>query len=183
MKKMPVDQELDGHCDELTAEDFKKVVKIDVETNTTESEKEQTKKGFESKEPGQALPTQCTSLERLGVSSEPNEFSCLDLNPEALLSTLKFSAPCTFVIGKFRSSAQKHNLVMGEAEDGSSMSLPAEGGTCSICLQEFLQEHTILSTKCSHHFHHSCLSQWVRQNANSTTTCPICRRALNRNLA
>ena len=40
---------------------------------------------------------------------------------------------------------------------------------CSICLEEFISDITILS--CSHRFHKKCINSWIKIKPN----CPICR--------
>ncbi|OLY80034.1 putative RING finger protein [Smittium mucronatum] len=42
---------------------------------------------------------------------------------------------------------------------------------CSICLEEFTPESTIIELNCLHFYHEACIVNWLRQNGR----CPICR--------
>ena len=42
---------------------------------------------------------------------------------------------------------------------------------CSICLDNFKNEETIITTPCLHYFHEKCLNLWLENNHN----CPLCR--------
>ena len=54
---------------------------------------------------------------------------------------------------------------------------PAEGGgaevdeTCPICLSNFEAEDNLRVLRCRHHFHKSCVDEWLAVNS----TCPSCR--------
>ena len=45
-------------------------------------------------------------------------------------------------------------------------------GECSICLTSTNKPKCV--TKCGHHFHISCIKQWLKVNH----TCPMCREPL-----
>ncbi|XP_062025565.1 putative RING-H2 finger protein ATL69 isoform X1 [Rosa rugosa] len=48
-----------------------------------------------------------------------------------------------------------------------------EDSTCPICLCEYQPEETIRTIpECNHHFHASCIDEWLRKNP----TCPVCRK-------
>jgi hypothetical protein len=51
---------------------------------------------------------------------------------------------------------------------------------CSICLEEFCNgsQSELFYTRCSHIFHKECLTKWVDQciNRSSSYSCPLCRR-------
>jgi hypothetical protein len=50
---------------------------------------------------------------------------------------------------------------------------------CSVCLDD--ENCVDCKTSCSHNFHASCLSQWIKRN----NSCPMCRRnitSINTNL-
>jgi hypothetical protein len=51
---------------------------------------------------------------------------------------------------------------------------------CSICLEEFCNgsQSELFYTRCSHIFHKECLTKWVNQcyNRSSSYSCPLCRR-------
>ncbi|XP_009770091.1 putative E3 ubiquitin-protein ligase RHB1A [Nicotiana tabacum] len=41
---------------------------------------------------------------------------------------------------------------------------------CPICLEEYDAENPKMSTKCEHHFHLSCILEWMERS----DTCPVC---------
>ncbi|KAM3396763.1 E3 ubiquitin-protein ligase isoform X1 [Capsicum galapagoense] len=41
---------------------------------------------------------------------------------------------------------------------------------CPICLEEYDAENPKMSTKCEHHFHLSCILEWMERSE----TCPVC---------
>jgi len=43
---------------------------------------------------------------------------------------------------------------------------------CSVCLENFNEEHKIIKIKCNHTFHDQCIKQWL---CNESNKCPICR--------
>jgi hypothetical protein len=45
---------------------------------------------------------------------------------------------------------------------------------CSICLSEFKNDDNISITKCSHIFHHNCITEW----SHYKNDCPMCRELL-----
>lgn len=49
---------------------------------------------------------------------------------------------------------------------------------CSVCLESYLPEQALVVLPChpSHHFHRSCLEDWLTNN----TTCPLCRNSFLR---
>ncbi|KAM5572172.1 putative RING-H2 finger protein ATL69, partial [Rosa sericea] len=48
-----------------------------------------------------------------------------------------------------------------------------EDSTCPICLCEYQPEETIRTIpECNHHFHASCIDEWLRKNP----TCPVCKK-------
>ncbi|KAL4353148.1 hypothetical protein GQ457_06G031930 [Hibiscus cannabinus] len=52
----------------------------------------------------------------------------------------------------------------------SNKSAMEEEDTCPICLEEYDEENPKLVTKCEHHFHLSCILEWMERS----DTCPIC---------
>ncbi|MBA0685918.1 hypothetical protein Goari_013555 [Gossypium aridum] len=49
-----------------------------------------------------------------------------------------------------------------------------EEDACPICLEEYDAENPKLLTKCEHHFHLSCILEWMERS----DTCPICDQVL-----
>ena len=47
--------------------------------------------------------------------------------------------------------------------------------SCSICLNEKIDEEILCNTNCDHNFCKECLQDWFNQGKN---TCPICRQIL-----
>lgn len=45
-----------------------------------------------------------------------------------------------------------------------------EEDVCPTCLEEYTLENPRILTKCEHHFHLSCILEWMERSA----TCPIC---------
>lgn len=48
---------------------------------------------------------------------------------------------------------------------------------CSICHEKYTDPASTVVSKCSHHFHQSCIVKWIEteQNKHKTATCPCCR--------
>ncbi|KAK8919433.1 E3 ubiquitin-protein ligase [Platanthera zijinensis] len=45
-----------------------------------------------------------------------------------------------------------------------------EDEDCPVCLEEYNPENPKIETKCSHHFHLSCIYEWMEKSES----CPIC---------
>ncbi|TYJ08844.1 hypothetical protein E1A91_A11G100100v1 [Gossypium mustelinum] len=56
----------------------------------------------------------------------------------------------------------------------SKKSATEEEDACPICLEEYDGENPKLSTKCEHHFHLSCILEWMERS----DTCPICAQEM-----
>lgn len=46
---------------------------------------------------------------------------------------------------------------------------------CSICLEKMKIKREKFTSKCSHNFHKTCITQWIKMNKD---TCPLCRSKL-----
>ncbi|PIA49278.1 hypothetical protein AQUCO_01300259v1 [Aquilegia coerulea] len=60
-----------------------------------------------------------------------------------------------------------------EADEPSKLSEPlsiTEEEDCPICLEEYDAENPRIITKCDHHFHLSCILEWMERS----DTCPVC---------
>ncbi|KAM7472222.1 hypothetical protein LguiA_010405 [Lonicera macranthoides] len=62
---------------------------------------------------------------------------------------------------KFEVDILKSNVPMTEEED-----------VCPTCLEDYDEENPRISTKCNHHFHLSCILEWMERS----DTCPICNQ-------
>lgn len=56
----------------------------------------------------------------------------------------------------------------GELKKPSGPILPPE--ECPTCLEEYDEENPKIVTKCEHHFHLSCILEWMERS----DTCPVC---------
>lgn len=54
--------------------------------------------------------------------------------------------------------------------DEPVVSTTEEEDACPICLEEYDTENPKLITKCEHHFHLSCILEWMERS----DTCPMC---------
>lgn len=62
--------------------------------------------------------------------------------------------------------------ILNNLEEVPASSLEnAIGEKCSICLEEFNSEDTLISLHCGHMYHNNCLRQWFTEK----NTCPQCR--------
>ncbi|KAI3444516.1 hypothetical protein Pfo_001181 [Paulownia fortunei] len=53
-----------------------------------------------------------------------------------------------------------------------SVSATNEEDACPTCLEEYDAENPKIMTKCNHHFHLSCILEWMERS----DTCPICNQ-------
>ncbi|CAD5193988.1 unnamed protein product [Musa acuminata subsp. malaccensis] len=63
--------------------------------------------------------------------------------------------------GIFNHSAPAHIYAISEDED-----------VCPICLEEYRDENSRTTLQCTHHFHMSCMYEWMERSE----TCPVCGR-------
>ena len=45
---------------------------------------------------------------------------------------------------------------------------------CSICLEIFKNNESVISLPCNHIFHHECIQTWLKNSNN----CPLCRQII-----
>lgn len=67
------------------------------------------------------------------------------------------------------------SMKKGRKGMGSSLSLAEDDDFCPTCLEVYTVENPKIMTKCQHHFHLSCIYEWL-ERAN---TCPVCFRSMN----
>ncbi|CAH2072654.1 unnamed protein product [Thlaspi arvense] len=48
---------------------------------------------------------------------------------------------------------------------------------CPTCLEEYISENPKIVTKCSHHFHLSCIYEWMERSED----CPVCGKVMEFN--
>ncbi|KAG8372212.1 hypothetical protein BUALT_Bualt12G0043000 [Buddleja alternifolia] len=53
----------------------------------------------------------------------------------------------------------------------SELVLHPDDSDCCICLYKYADGAELCTLPCNHHFHHKCITKWLRINA----TCPLCK--------
>ncbi|KAF5744383.1 RING-H2 finger B1A [Tripterygium wilfordii] len=61
-------------------------------------------------------------------------------------------------------------LLVSPRKSKTSTLTVEEEDACPICLEEYDEENPKLMTKCEHHFHLSCILEWMERS----DSCPIC---------
>ena len=51
---------------------------------------------------------------------------------------------------------------------------------CSICIEQFQSNDTILASECGHVFHEACIAYWLDESVHSIGDCPQCRTTIDR---
>lgn len=64
----------------------------------------------------------------------------------------------------------------GNSYSTSKLALHPEDSECCICLHQYVEGVELCALPCNHHFHHECISKWLRINA----TCPLCKHSIFR---
>ena len=64
---------------------------------------------------------------------------------------------------------------MNEILNVSSTEEPCENYTCSICLEENIEDEVVSTTNCYHSFCNKCLEDWLNSGKYS---CPLCRNEI-----
>ncbi|KAK6147810.1 hypothetical protein DH2020_018722 [Rehmannia glutinosa] len=59
----------------------------------------------------------------------------------------------------------------GNSISTSELVLNPEDSECCICLYKYVNGAELCTLPCNHHFHHRCITKWLRINA----TCPLCK--------
>ncbi|GFQ02646.1 E3 ubiquitin protein ligase rie1 [Phtheirospermum japonicum] len=59
----------------------------------------------------------------------------------------------------------------GNSFSTSELFLNPEDSECCICLYKYIDGTELCTLPCNHHFHHRCVTKWLRINA----TCPLCK--------
>ncbi|KAF8033274.1 hypothetical protein BT93_D2009 [Corymbia citriodora subsp. variegata] len=61
--------------------------------------------------------------------------------------------------------------------NGVDVSVAEEEDVCPICLEEYDEDNPRFITKCEHHFHLSCILEWMERS----DICPICDKIMEFN--
>ncbi|KAI3449205.1 hypothetical protein Pfo_005870 [Paulownia fortunei] len=85
--------------------------------------------------------------------------SCMNLKEANCKTQLGFLSPTP---RKVELELLKSNPLIVSATD--------EEDVCPTCLEEYDSENPKIMTKCNHHFHLSCILEWMERS----DTCPIC---------
>ncbi|XP_019433500.1 PREDICTED: probable E3 ubiquitin-protein ligase RHC2A [Lupinus angustifolius] len=48
--------------------------------------------------------------------------------------------------------------------------------SCSVCLEELIEEEEVLAMPCKHMYHQECITNWLQR----CDTCPLCRFSMNK---
>ncbi|KAI4328816.1 hypothetical protein L6164_021142 [Bauhinia variegata] len=67
------------------------------------------------------------------------------------------------------SPVSPRNLELSKSNESHVLVTEEEDG-CPICLEEYDAENPKTMTKCEHHFHLSCILEWMERS----DSCPIC---------
>lgn len=73
--------------------------------------------------------------------------------------------------GNFVSSPKKLSELL-KLDDAKTME---EEDVCPTCLEEYDDQNPKIITKCNHHYHLSCILEWMERS----NTCPICNQEMD----
>ncbi|XP_074592059.1 putative E3 ubiquitin-protein ligase RHB1A [Curcuma longa] len=71
---------------------------------------------------------------------------------------------------KKKTDSEKNSPKISEDEISKPTTISDEEDVCPICLEDYDAENPRISTKCEHHFHLSCILEWMERS----DTCAIC---------
>ncbi|XP_074573025.1 putative E3 ubiquitin-protein ligase RHB1A isoform X2 [Curcuma longa] len=71
---------------------------------------------------------------------------------------------------KNKTNSEQNSPKSSEDEVSSPLTTPDEEDVCPICLEDYDTENPRIVTKCEHHFHLSCILEWMERSE----TCAIC---------
>ncbi|XP_042450109.1 probable E3 ubiquitin-protein ligase RHB1A [Zingiber officinale] len=71
---------------------------------------------------------------------------------------------------KKKTDSEKNSPKINEDEISKPATISDEEDVCPICLEDYDAENPRISTKCEHHFHLSCILEWMERS----DTCAIC---------
>ena len=114
------------------------------------------------------------------VYGEPNPI----LPMGAIFILICSSLCCSYQSGQYfmsdffnRSSDIQECIITTDAlneylDNNTSNSISNDNTDCCICLDKFEENHKSIVLECSHRFHRSCISNWLKKELN----CPVCRK-------
>lgn len=114
------------------------------------------------------------------VYDEPNPI----LPMGAIFILICSSLCCSYQSGQYfmsdffnRSSGIQECIITTDAlneylDNNTSNSISNDNTECCICLDKFEENHKSIVLECSHRFHRSCISNWLKKELN----CPLCRK-------
>uniref|UniRef100_A0A7N2LFS6 RING-type E3 ubiquitin transferase n=1 Tax=Quercus lobata TaxID=97700 RepID=A0A7N2LFS6_QUELO len=111
------------------------------------------------------------SFETLTTCEDLEESDCKAQANSLCVSPRKLDAPN---FNERNVSVAKEDICpnVSVAEEGAcpKVSVAEEEDVCPICLEEYDAENPNIITRCEHHFHLSCILEWMERS----DACPIC---------
>lgn len=114
------------------------------------------------------------------VYGEPNPI----LPMGAIFILICSSLCCSYQSGQYfisdflnRSSDIQESIITTDAlneylDNNTSNSISNDNTDCCICLDKFEENHKSIILECSHRFHRTCITNWLKKELN----CPLCRK-------
>ncbi|KAI9120659.1 hypothetical protein K1719_007692 [Acacia pycnantha] len=111
----------------------------------------------------------------LNEESEPLRGD-VDGDQESLSSGGKWNESSCEVASKEYKSKSLVRLSSAKYTTGAGLVYASEEeeDVCPTCLEEYTEENPRILTKCSHHFHLSCIYEWMERSEN----CPVCGKVM-----
>ncbi|XP_059283450.1 E3 ubiquitin-protein ligase At3g02290-like [Lycium barbarum] len=96
-------------------------------------------------------------------------------DPESLSDVNKWSQP-TFEEGskEYNKSSVEFSTAKMASGDAHIYYYSEDEDVCPTCLEEYTEENPKIMTKCSHHFHLSCIYEWMERS----DSCPVCGKVM-----
>lgn len=120
-------------------------------------------------------------LEKKPDGTSPLIYACRNGNIPCVMMLLKESAAChikyrTSLFGSIAEISKHYTLAQyleNETADPEK-NIIRDLDFCVICQDNFKQDDACLALSCGHTFHHTCLSEWKKEE------CPCCRQDTNK---
>ncbi|XP_034887911.1 probable E3 ubiquitin-protein ligase RHB1A [Populus alba] len=81
---------------------------------------------------------------------------------------------CKVQINSEPGSAKELEIELSKPVEPLVSATEEEEEDCPICLEEYDLENPKLTTKCEHHFHLSCILEWMERSES----CPVCDKEM-----